>query len=373
MTKKRLLFTAYYLDLGGIETALINLLKMLDYEKYEVTLILERKEGIFLSDVPKDVKIEEYRIHDDKNVWIRKIKNRMKLLNWIRKNKNKYDFSACFATYSIPGSILARFASRNNAMWIHSNYYHVYHEKIEPMKNFFNERKIDRFKNLVFVAREAQQDFRKVFPQLENKTQVINNYIDAAKIKEKATEPIVEDLSQLEVREPILLFVGRLEERAKRLTRLIDVIKKLKEENRQLTCLIIGDGPDEQWIKDKVKEEHLEKEIKLLGKKKNPYPYFKRATLVILTSDYEGFPVTCLEAMILEKPFISTIPLHDNYIDLSDYGIIVEKDTEIIKDQIVHFMDHGFKERKKFDSEMYQQQIKKDLENLIEGSEPNEN
>ena len=53
---KRILFSAYSLDVGGIETALITLLKNI-HSKYNITLILEKKEGIFLKDVPKDVKI----------------------------------------------------------------------------------------------------------------------------------------------------------------------------------------------------------------------------------------------------------------------------------------------------------------------------
>ena len=48
-SKKKLLFAAYNLDLGGIEKALINLLNLIDYNKYEVTLVLEKKEGIFLN------------------------------------------------------------------------------------------------------------------------------------------------------------------------------------------------------------------------------------------------------------------------------------------------------------------------------------
>ena len=41
--KKKLLFTAYNLEIGGIETALVNLLDNIDYDKYEVTLVLEKK------------------------------------------------------------------------------------------------------------------------------------------------------------------------------------------------------------------------------------------------------------------------------------------------------------------------------------------
>ena len=44
--KKKIIFGAYNLDIGGIETALVSLLNNLDYSKYEVYLFLVKKEGI---------------------------------------------------------------------------------------------------------------------------------------------------------------------------------------------------------------------------------------------------------------------------------------------------------------------------------------
>ena len=70
---KKLLFTAYSLDVGGIETALVNLLQRLDYKKYEVTLILEKKEGIFLDQIPKEVQVMEYKISNHSFILFRKI------------------------------------------------------------------------------------------------------------------------------------------------------------------------------------------------------------------------------------------------------------------------------------------------------------
>ncbi len=43
--KKKLLFTAYSMGLGGIETALCNLLNRLDYDKYDVTLIFHLQDA----------------------------------------------------------------------------------------------------------------------------------------------------------------------------------------------------------------------------------------------------------------------------------------------------------------------------------------
>ena len=46
--KKNILIASYNLDFGGIETSLINLLKNINFDKYKVTLVLEKKEGVFL-------------------------------------------------------------------------------------------------------------------------------------------------------------------------------------------------------------------------------------------------------------------------------------------------------------------------------------
>ena len=78
---KKILIASYSLGFGGIETSLINLLKNFDLKKYKVTLVLEKKEGVYLNDVPKEVKIKEYKVSTSSNFIIRKIKN---LINRIK-------------------------------------------------------------------------------------------------------------------------------------------------------------------------------------------------------------------------------------------------------------------------------------------------
>ena len=74
---KKILFSAYSLDVGGIETALITLLKNIKND-YEITLCLEKKEGIFLNELPKNVKIITYKPSNLKMMPIRKILNFIK-------------------------------------------------------------------------------------------------------------------------------------------------------------------------------------------------------------------------------------------------------------------------------------------------------
>ena len=54
---KKILFAAYSLDLGGIETALVTLINYLAKKQYDITLVLEKKEGIFLDTMDKNIKI----------------------------------------------------------------------------------------------------------------------------------------------------------------------------------------------------------------------------------------------------------------------------------------------------------------------------
>ena len=85
--KKKILFSAYTLDVGGIETALVNLLNNL-INKYDITLILEKKQGLFLDELNSKIKIIEYNPNQNKNPFIRKFINALKRIKFIIKYKN---------------------------------------------------------------------------------------------------------------------------------------------------------------------------------------------------------------------------------------------------------------------------------------------
>ena len=133
---KKILFASFSLDVGGIETALITLLKNIS-TKYDITLVLEKKEGIFLKEVPENVKIIEYKPSDNKITIIRKISNFIKQQKFKIKYKNKFDFSACFATYSYPCSFVARTASKNSSLWVHNDYMNFFENNEVEYKEFF--------------------------------------------------------------------------------------------------------------------------------------------------------------------------------------------------------------------------------------------
>lgn len=319
--KKKILIASYNLDFGGIETSLINLLKNMDLEKYDVTLVLEEIKGAFLKDVPSDIKIKEYKVSNNKNVLVRKFVNLLKRIKWMLLNYKRYYASICYATYSGPCGFVARTSSRNRILFIHSNYYQAYDKDENKIRAFFDNRKIEKYNHIVFVSNESKKDLCKIYPDIEKKSVTINNLIDYERILKLSEKKV--DVKR--VAKKIFMFVGRLDESSKRLTLLLEVAKKCKEENVKALFWIVGSGPDEKMYKDIVKNNNLDNVI-FYGAKKNPYPYMKACDYLILTSRYEGFPVVYNEAIILEKPVITTIDVSDDYISIPNrFGYVVNE------------------------------------------------
>ena len=170
-------------------------------------------------------------------------------MKFIILNKNKYDFSTCFATYSIPSSVVARIASKNCYLWGHADYLTLFKNNKQEMTEFFEKRKYNKFKKIIFVSEEGRESFIKVFPNVAKKTIVCNNLINSEKIKEQSLEKI-----EYKKQENTTLFlnVGRHDERQKKLSRLIEAGEKLKKDGYKFQILLIGDGQDTDKYKEFV-------------------------------------------------------------------------------------------------------------------------
>ena len=350
---KKLLFTAYSLDVGGIETALVTLVNQLQKMGYHVTIALEKKEGIFLKELNPKIKIIEYSPSNNKNKLIRKIINLLKRIKFILKYKNRYDFSASFATYSIAGSFMARTGSKNSCLWGHADYLTLFNNSEEEVKKFFTDRKYNSFKNIIFVSNEGKKSFIKVFPEMKEKVITCNNLIDGDRIIKLSKEKI--EISK-ENNCVTFLNVGRHDEKQKRLSRLIEASKKLKDDGYNFKILFVGDGPDKEKYVQMVNQYQLNKNIIFLGKKQNPYPYFNISDCVVLTSDYEGYPVVFLESYILNKPIITTNVSDCEQIE-GKYGFVATKDTNDIYNKMKQFIENGFEIKDKFNYEKYNSEI----------------
>ena len=322
--KKELLFADKSLIIGGIEAAQVNLLNNINYKKYNVTLILEEKNGELLEKVNKNVIVKELKVSNNKNIFIRKTINLTRQLIFKIFNYHNYDFSCCYTTYSYSCNKIAKTASLNNSFYIHSDYSNVY-KKESDFREFFDSRKISEYKYLIFVSNESRNSFLNYYKELEAKTRVLNNFIDIYNIKEKSNEKIPNYCGK----NKLFVFVGRLDDQSKKLKRAINIVKELN-----VDLWIIGDGPDKKMYEEYTSKLKLQNRVTFFGKKSNPYPYIKEADYIILTSDYEGFPVVYQEALVLEKNIITTINTSDDQINMTDYAHIISKDDEEMIKQV---------------------------------------
>ena len=101
-----------------------------------------------------------------------------------------------------------------------------------------------------------------------------------------------------------ILAAGRLTNQKDHLT-ILKAINNL-DKNFKLRLIIIGKGTNKLLLNEYIKTKEISSQVKLIGYKKNPYPYIKSSDIVLLSSKYEGLPNILLEAQYLKKYIIST-------------------------------------------------------------------
>lgn len=332
---KKIIFFSKNMQIGGMEKALLTLLNNLCLE-YEITLVLEEKNGILLNNLNKNIIIKEYKISRNKKIILRKCINFSKRLIWKLFNYNRYDFSCCYATYSILCSRLALISSKNNSLYVHSDYYERFSGNRQRITAFFNNLKIRKFKTIIFVSNESKNKITKLYPKFEKKFLVINNLIDSEIIIKQSHEEI-EDKYIFEKNKINFIYVGRIDNSSKNLNLMIESFYEALKKRKDIKLIIIGDGPDKKQIIKKINLLNLNPDIIIVGEKNNPYPYIKKSDCIILTSKYEGYPVIFLEAMTLNKSILTTINVSDNLINLSNNIISLKSDKVDISNKIVGF------------------------------------
>lgn len=355
---KKILIFSHALELGGAERALLGLLNSLDYEKYEIDLFLMRHQGELLRFLPKQVhllpEIGAYtclavpiadvikkkragillgRIHGK-----RKAKKFVKKYNLPKDNgveleyshkytrrympkvsEKEYDLAISFLTphYFVAEKVNAK----KKIAWIHTDYSNIELD-IESEFKMWNT-----YDYIVSISDACSKGFYSKFPQLEKKIIRIDNIISTELIQEqaKAFDALEEMPEDGTVR---ILSVGRFCN-AKNFDNVPDICRRLLEKGMKVKWYLIGFGPDEMLIQEKIREEKMEGHVILLGKKANPYPYMKACDLYVQPSRYEGNCVSVHEAQVLGKPVIITdYATAKSQLDDGVDGVIVPMDNE---------------------------------------------
>lgn len=101
-----------------------------------------------------------------------------------------------------------------------------------------------------------------------------------------------------------ILSVGRLSYQ-KNFSLLIDIAKVVLTDNPDWTWEIYGEGELRDELEKKIKNYNLEDRLYLKGQVDNLYELYNEFSVLIMTSFYEGFPMSLLEGMACGLPLIS--------------------------------------------------------------------
>ncbi len=121
-----------------------------------------------------------------------------------------------------------------------------------------------------------------------------------------------------------IIYVGRLDNRSKKVGRLIKVWSKVGKKYPDWNLTIVGDGPDRNQL-EVLKKKYQVGNLTFEGFQ-SPIEYYKRASIICMTSSFEGFPMVLIEAMqfgCVPIAFDSFEAIHD--------VIIPEKTGELVK------------------------------------------
>lgn len=112
----------------------------------------------------------------------------------------------------------------------------------------------------------------------------------------------------LDDRRRYILFIGRFEDRVKRLSALIRAFSAVTVKHPSVDLLVVGDGPDRRKLHD-LAEETAPGRIQFLGwisKTEKKTAIYNASDFLVLPSRSEGFPLVIGEAFACGTPVLAT-------------------------------------------------------------------
>lgn len=294
--KKKILFYIGTLEGGGAERVLIELLKNLNREKYQLYIALNRPQGFFYNQIPADVQVldRSYLYRDKTNLFERYFglasiikKNSIDLAMGFLPGANRSLMRSRFFT---PDNAKMILNEQNNPTFISIADRSLFKEKLEQIEMSLYYPKAD---GMVVACKGLKQHFLDSMNLASENIHVIYNMIDLAEIQSLALEPV----SGIDFEDGIKTIVaaGRLTEQ-KAYGDMLEVIKKVTKQVPS-RLIILGEGPDRKKIENQIKDLSLEGAVYMPGFVDNPFSYMGKADLYLSTSHWEGFHLTIAEAM----------------------------------------------------------------------------
>lgn len=389
---KEICFVAEYMYCGGTEKSLLALLDMMDRKKYKITLLLLKKKGELLNQLPTDIEVCEIPLPDDeedevligRGAALKKAVKKGKILlamhkairgvkmmsggkgdsarrlwyyeeiaDKIKDYPKKFDVVIDYMGYGLFNTFYAARKIRGSIKisWVHFEPIHAIPD-FAVFRNLLSE-----YDYIMCVSKNSKHQMEKMIPELRDRYKVFYNIINVKNIQLKATEETISKNPG----EVSIVSVGRLTFQ-KGFDIGIEVIKYLVEDGYPIKWYVIGEGDQRKELEELIGKSGVAKEhIELLGRKLNPYPYISMCDIYFQPSRHEGYGIAVAEARAFEKPIVVTdfAGAKEQLID-GETGIISKCEVEALYHSLKKLLDNP--ELMKYLSQNLKRQMKENCQ-----------
>lgn len=369
--KKKLLFVINTLGGAGAERALLTLMSSIDPNEYDIYCYVMLSQGELISEVPDHITVlnrkvdphsvlaaegKRHMIKAVLNATIRRFSG-LSLMGYMMRNykdmkrkgrvqiekllwrvlsdgaerfDTEYDLAVAFlegaSTYYVADHVKAK----KKAAVVHVDY------EMAGYTRMLDKDAYEAFDRIFCVSDEVRSSYLKVYPEYEDKTDILHNMIDEERILRLSAEKggFDDDYDGFRV-----LTVGRLNPQ-KAYEVAIDALAIIKEKGYRIRWYVLGEGDLRDSLKELITSKGLDEDFILCGAKKNPYPYYRQCDIYVHATRYEGKSIAVQEAQVLKKPIIvSDVPGNREQIDNGVDGLIVSLDANEIANAVIKLHD----------------------------------
>ena len=334
MSKTKVLIFLPHLIGGGAERVSVNIIKQLDRELFEVTLLVLSREHSVYDTAQLDVNLIE--LNASKTLY-----SLPKLRKAIREISPDIIFSTLFRAHIALYLCLLGLKCKAKLLLRSPNSPKLLleHKQMGLLSQLLIARAYARADLVIAQTPQMREEIIRYHGVSQSKVRFFLNPLDTQNIDAMTKEidsPF--DANYINV-----VASGRITAQ-KGFDLLIESFAQVVGKNRAFRLHIIGQDADEEQsrLEAMVRDLGLQEHIFFLGYQSNPYRYYRHSDLYVLSSRWEGLPNTVLENLYLNKPIVSTrcIPFMESLIAQGDNGYLVDiEDRAAMAEKILAFRE----------------------------------
>lgn len=290
---KKILIFGMSENLGGVETVIMNYYRNIDKKKIQFDFLYNTEKIAYEEEITK-IGGKTFKI-TPRAKSIRKYKLDMK--NFFKNHSKDYD--AIWVNLCILSNIdWLKYAKKYGIRIriIHSHNSKNMTSKLKYILHKINKHFLKKYAtNFWACSNEAGKWFYSKSIMKSNNYKIINNAIDIEEYKFNSTTR-EEYRKKMGIENKLVIgHIGRMHFQ-KNHEFLINIFYEINKINENTHLLLIGTGPEEEKIKEKVKMLNLEKNISFLGMRKDIKNLFQAMDVFLFPSLFEGLPLVLVEA-----------------------------------------------------------------------------